>query len=1276
MNQMFQKFRKNRRLRTILSIIALILLVNLFAQGVLGVRTPIVNAHNLDASAVYIYFDPETQAMLDRRIDGLDTCFPSYAPPDPLLRGPQFCEDGTTLHPGDKLGLIIKAVPDNGTTTGVGGYTTFYIPNGSQVLDAAFLMPNSSGDYDRINAKGQALMPNIGAGGGPTVNLAPLGGLLNRGPNIIGVTAPLVNAANVNNGTLPGVYGDLGIFFSTSPQTAHGSYTGGIIRNNSGDTVGLRTPLGTPLNEWDAWQLAGFGIAGTTNPAYPTSPRIDSNGRGNTLWGVASAVAGPQSGYAWHFNKATYDACAGSPTGTITAACIEEATRDMGPWQRIQYPGSQIAVDTPGDTAIGMFVGGVDASAVGYPLSPSNPLPETTEQTNNTPNAIRFAFGQLTQNQPEFAWVQLRVTDFAEMLDPSGCPVWRVDTFGGDAGGDSNGKDHIWRYYDPNSIQLNGCLAAGKPATRDIVKVGDFYQYNLKLYNVGDVNLVNVVVTDMLPSGATFVSSVPTQNSGPNPLRWVVGSLPRGGKWEATVTVRASSVGILTNTMTVTGNTTDGDPVTTTVTDKTISGLFPYLRQNKSVTPASVSADSFVNYTVAIDNIGTGPTGSPIRILEYLPEGFTYDSLVSATINGAAVTPTVNATNPSKPIFTIPSSLQASRSLRLTLKVYIAPDVEPGSYCNSFTSSTPVNQTTGALACVTVAGGLIGDTIWYDWDGDGVQDPGELGIPGVDVTLYESDGTTVVAQTTTDANGNYFFPGLNPGDYVVRVDASNFDPGGPLAGFNQTFDPDNDVDDQHPITLSENQQYLLADFAYQPAGAGSIGDRVFEDLNDNGVSNAGEPGIEGVTVSLYVDIDGDGLYTPGVDAFVATTVTDADGLYSFDNLAEGFNYLVLVDPADSAIVDYFDDFYGPNTPYINTTLIPHLVTNLTGDYLLADFGFWKVEPGSIGDQVFIDVDGDGLYNPAVDTPLPSITVNLYRDGQLIATTVTGADGTYLFENLGPGNYTVAVDVNSPGVPGGYSPTINQFNIDLAIGQDYLAADFPFVPLISKTVSAPFAEAGDPLTFAVTTNYPGNTLLSNVTVRDFLPAGTTFTSAGQGGTLTTFISQAGIPGVNPFGATVKRVYAFQGGTTAFWAYNPVANSWATLANAPGTITTGSALTNDGERYVYAFQGGSRAFYRYDAINNVPGAIRPWPTCQTQAAAVTGAGAPLFTSTAIIYASYRRRHSNQFWRYECAEQQSGRQLANTARLFGAGGSLATDGDRYIYALRGDNQTILAV
>ncbi|HOT91724.1 MAG TPA: hypothetical protein PLJ78_06940 [Anaerolineae bacterium] len=187
------------------SLLSLMIVISmLLPNGIIDTTQPVA-AHNLDASAVYIFFDPDTQAMLDARIAG------GWTPGTPLIQV------------GDEIGLIIKAVPDNGTTTGVGGYTTFYIPNGAQVIDAAFLVPGDMAadgitGYDKIPAKGQALMPNVGAGGGPTVDLTGI----SRGPNIAGVTANLVNAANVNNGTLPAVYGDLGIFYSTAPETTYG----------------------------------------------------------------------------------------------------------------------------------------------------------------------------------------------------------------------------------------------------------------------------------------------------------------------------------------------------------------------------------------------------------------------------------------------------------------------------------------------------------------------------------------------------------------------------------------------------------------------------------------------------------------------------------------------------------------------------------------------------------------------------------------------------------------------------------------------------------------------------------------------------------------------------------------------------------------------------------------------------------------------------------------------------------------------------------------------
>jgi uncharacterized repeat protein (TIGR01451 family) len=1315
------KTAAQRRFAWIAAVTVLALLMNL-GQGILpGTTAPAASAHNLNASVVYVYFDPDTQAYLDNLIATNQRPIGQ-----PLLRV------------GDELGLIIKAVPDLGTTTGVGGYTTFYIPNGVQVIDAAYIMPgdliaDGITGFDKVPMKGQAQMPAVGAGGESTVSLVGI----TRGPNILGVTSPIVAdgttayngivfGANTNLGTLPGVYGDTGIFYSVAPETAFGTYTGGMIKNNSGDEVGLRTVLGTTLNKWDAWQMAAYGIAGTTNPAYPSAALVDSNQRGYAPWGLANVVPGPESGYAWGFNFETYAACDPTPTGTPVASCIDQATQAFGPWRRIKYPGSQFADDPPGARPLVQpYTRGADASNSGWALSPSTPLTQTVSQTDSTsPKAIRFAFGQLTYYQPEYVWVKIRVYDNSAILDPTGCPKWTVDTFGGDAGGDSGGKDHIWRYYDPNSVTLNGCLAVGKPATRELVKVGDYYQYKIKLYNAGSNDFYSVQIQDTLPAGVTYISAVPAPSniSLPN-LTWTVAPFLRSQMFEATVTVQAKSGGLISNDVCTSGQTTGGQTINSCGKDITVSGNQPLLRQAKSVAPTAVAPGGTVQYTINMLNIGSGPTGSPIVITEFLPAGFTYVSKDSATINGANVTAaaTVNNSNPNQPIFTVPGAINAGHGLELKFTAQVSASAAAGGYCNSYRSTqNGINLLTGAVACVTVAGGQIGDTVYRDWDGDGAQDTGEEGIAGVTVKLYAGDGVTLLATTSTDANGHYLFSGLVAGGYVVEVNN-----GVALLSTTLTGDPDGTLDNRHAVTLATDQQYLAADFGYQPGGAGGqggigifgrIGDQIFEDVGNDGIFTPGvDTGIAGVTIYLYEDSNGDGVVTPGIDALVRTRTTDAGGVYGFTFLGEGYDYIAYVNPSDPALAAYFGA-----TPYRSSTVNPHPVDNLTGNYLSADFGFWRVQPGSIGDTVCFDANGNGLCD-AGESGLPNITVQMVKDldgngqaddGEPVITTTTSITGYYTFANLGPGSYLVSVDTADPDIPSAYLAVVDSYAINLTAGQNVTTADFPFTQALTKAVNRTSANPGDTLYYTLTLNYKGSALFSNVKIIDVLPTGTTFvTVAGSspsgGGTYGPYTSVAGVPGIgedepttgNSTGAslTVTPVTVARGGTvtvtmqltttTTITQVTPaltVNGGDATCsspsptapqdvnAGTPRTFTFTCTPTTPG---VFTFVGNADSAGGYSFAEGTSNSVLV--SQSGNANVVTwnlgsnnpGGGGQVTSGGALpgIYAF--QGGTTSFWRYGTLANSWAAKAA-TANNIKKGGALAYDGT-YIYGFRGDRQ-----
>ena len=92
-----------------------------------------------------------------------------------------------------------------------------------------------------------------------------------------------------------------------------------------------------------------------------------------------------------------------------------------------------------------------------------------------------------------------------------------------------------------------------------------------------------------------------------------------------------------------------------------------------------------------------------------------------------------------------------------------------------------------------------------------------------------------------------------------------------------------------PIVITDEEQFLGNDFGYMNAGPGVaiIGDYVWSDANNNGIQEPGEIGLGGVTMQLVT--------SPG-GSLVATTTTNAFGIYLFTNVAPG-TYVVKSDTA-------------------------------------------------------------------------------------------------------------------------------------------------------------------------------------------------------------------------------------------------------------------------------------------------------------------------------------------------------------------------------------------
>ena len=356
--------------------------------------------------------------------------------------------------------------------------------------------------------------------------------------------------------------------------------------------------------------------------------------------------------------------------------------------------------------------------------------------------------------------------------------------------------------------------------------------------------------------------------------------------------------------------------------------------------------------------------------------------------------------------------------------------------------------------------------VWEDHDGDGVKDTGEEGISGITVDL--SNGSSV----TTASDGSYIFDGLVAGNYTILIEN-----GSGITSYTQTVDPDSTLDHKYTLAITTGDFSGSHDFAYRKTGTASLGDLVYYDWDADGIyeSADGEEGIPNVTINLYVwNDDGNDTFETGeLGAFReqvdTSAVTATLGEYTFSNLPDG-DFVVVVDTGD--IVAYARQTQDPDEVDVCSICdSTAYIANLTGSKTDVDFGYTLYGDGSIGDLVWRDMNGDQAQAGTSEVGIGNVVVTLEYDfgsdgsytqiASINTDTNTATLGSYLFDNLPPGDYQVKVDDSQAAIPEDtlnntylattsvtYSKTISCSTSPASDCSNHTDADFGFAPPVS------------------------------------------------------------------------------------------------------------------------------------------------------------------------------------------------------------------------------------
>lgn len=213
---------------------------------------------------------------------------------------------------------------------------------------------------------------------------------------------------------------------------------------------------------------------------------------------------------------------------------------------------------------------------------------------------------------------------------------------------------------------------------------------------------------------------------------------------------------------------------------------------------ASARICDTITYTIAVENAGPSPA-DPVTVSDAWPSQLAFVSATPAQGTCAMMAGALECAlgridvRARTSITVVGTVLDEALGMIENVASVTAPQPDPNPGDNTAADETEVDIR-----------GSIGDVIWHDIDGDGIQDADEPGRGGVTIELLDADGAVAATAVSAD-DGSYLFEGLPLGVYTLRPvvpEQAELSPVG--AGDDLTLDSDVDpaTGESLPITLT------------------------------------------------------------------------------------------------------------------------------------------------------------------------------------------------------------------------------------------------------------------------------------------------------------------------------------------------------------------------------------------------------------------------------------------------------------------------------------------